>query len=398
MANIKIKIRFSKKSQEEGIIYYQITHQNLVRRISSGCKILAQEWHNGGIVVPRSGPRVEEVAKIRCKVEADRNRLCRIITDYDSHPADYTADDVVTEYREYMRKYSLFNYLERLGIWMKECGRTGTGESYIATLHSFANFRENEDVMIDAIDATLIESYEAWMKMRGLSPNSISFYLRAFRGVYRRALEDMGLPDMNPFRRVFTGREQTMKRAVPIDKLKKMRRMKLPEGSELAYSRDMFMLSIYLRGMNFIDMAYLSKDNFDGTYVCYRRRKTNRLLRIRWTKEIQSIVERYEKPVEPYLLPVFMEHSHNQMTYYRRILARVNRRLHEIGNRLGLTRLTMYGARHSWASVARQRGVNLSVISEGMGHSSESTTLIYLSTLDTSALDYANRVVARSIR
>ena len=57
----------------------------------------------------------------------------------------------------------------------------------------------------------------------------------------------------------------------------------------------------------------------------------------------------------------------------------------------------MYCARHSWASVAREKGVPLSIISEGMGHDSEATTKIYLASLDTSAIDDANSMIIGSI-
>ncbi len=64
--------------------------------------------------------------------------------------------------------------------------------------------------------------------------------------------------------------------------------------------------------------------------------------------------------------------------------------------KLGLVHpLTMYVARHSWASVARGKHIPLSVISEGMGHDSEKTTLIYLAALDTTVIDKANMVVLR---
>ena len=59
--------------------------------------------------------------------------------------------------------------------------------------------------------------------------------------------------------------------------------------------------------------------------------------------------------------------------------------------------LTMYVARHSWASAAKAKGIPVSVISEGMGHDSETTTQIYLATLDTSVVDKANAIILKSL-
>ena len=59
--------------------------------------------------------------------------------------------------------------------------------------------------------------------------------------------------------------------------------------------------------------------------------------------------------------------------------------------------LTLYVARHSWASIAKQKQIPISVISDALGHDSEKTTLIYLSTLDTSAVDNANREILAAL-
>ena len=53
----------------------------------------------------------------------------------------------------------------------------------------------------------------------------------------------------------------------------------------------------------------------------------------------------------------------------------------------------MYCARHSWATIARQVGVSVDVISRGMGHNSRRTTEIYLSTVDVKTIDKANRQI-----
>ena len=57
----------------------------------------------------------------------------------------------------------------------------------------------------------------------------------------------------------------------------------------------------------------------------------------------------------------------------------------------------MHVARHSWASVAKHKRIPLSVISESMGHDSEGTTMIYLSSLDTAVIDEANKQVLKEL-
>ena len=57
----------------------------------------------------------------------------------------------------------------------------------------------------------------------------------------------------------------------------------------------------------------------------------------------------------------------------------------------------MYVARHSWATIAKSQGVPIGVISEGLGHDSERTTMIYLAALESSAIDKANRKIIKAL-
>jgi integrase len=97
-----------------------------------------------------------------------------------------------------------------------------------------------------------------------------------------------------------------------------------------------------------------------------------------------------------YLLSIIKNPDSDVRKQYYNALALINRNLKEIGNELGLSLpLTMYVARHSWASIARKEGIPISVISEGMGHDSETTTQIYLATLETNIIDKANKKILK---
>ena len=161
---------------------------------------------------------------------------------------------------------------------------------------------------------------------------------------------------------------------------------------------DMFLLSFYLRGMSIIDMAFLRKTDLINGFIVYRRRKTGQKLTIRWTNEMQLILDKYAVNPTQYLLPIIKHTGINERACYRNTAYRININLNRIAQMLNLNfRLTMYVARHSWASVAKAKGVPISVISVGMGHESETTTRIYLSSLDTSVVDRANDLIISSL-
>ena len=113
---------------------------------------------------------------------------------------------------------------------------------------------------------------------------------------------------------------------------------------------------------------------------------------------MEEIVGRYDMRKSSFLLPIIKHADSDMRLQYLNAMSLVNRHLKHIGVMAGLhLPLTMYVARHSWATAARNKNIPISVISEGMGHDSEKTTSIYLASLESSVIDEANNVILREL-
>lgn len=400
MATIKVKFRPSTVADREGTIYYQIIHERKVRQLLSDYKVFATEWdeRRSMVITSHKSERKTFIFSIRERIRWDVERLTKIIRQLDNNGLTYAADDVIDEFNRYANEYSLFNFMEGIIVKLKQNGKVRTSETYRATLNSFKKFRKDEDIMLDCLTSEIMEAYEAWHQSRGVAPNTISFYTRILRAVYNRAVEDEIIENRNPFRHVYTGVDKTVKRALPIQTIKKIKGLDLSLAPALDFARDMFMMSFMLRGMSFIDMAYLRKTDLANGYVIYRRRKTGQQLTIEWTKEMQLILDKYPENTSDYLLPIIRNPGTNERCTYRNIGYNINHNLKKIAKKLDINiPLTLYVARHSWASAAKAKGIPISVISEGMGHDSEATTQIYLASLDTSVVDKANSLILKCL-
>ena len=305
--------------------------------------------------------------------------------------------------RRQSAQYYLLNFMESQIARLKICGRLRTSETYRQALNSFRRFlsatgnigrRSSCDIRLKHVTGETMESYEAWLKARGNVPNTVSFYMRILRAVYNRAVEQDMTVDRKPFRRVYTGVDKTVKRALPLKTIRKIKTMDLTHCPKADFARDMFMLSFYLCGMSLIDMAYLKKSDLHDGVLVYRRQKTGRRISIRWTAEMQAVLDKYDPNPTDYMLPIITSEECDPRLAYRRQGYNINRNLKIVGRYLNPpVSLTLYCSRHSWASAARSNGVAISVISEALGHDNESTTNIYLASLDTSAVDSANRLI-----
>lgn len=393
MASIKIKFRPSTVEGKEGGLYFQIIQNRVIRQMNTDYKIYAYEWDAEIESVVVSGARANILCSIRERMEWDLSRFERIVRQLEQERRKYTADDVITLFHKVTKETSLFSFMHSVIIQLRQLGKIRTSETYTATLKSFMEFREEQDVPLDGVNSDLMLLYEAHLKAKGVRMNTISFYMRILRAVYNRAVEKELTPQKYPFRHVYTGVDKTVKRAVPVKVIKALKELNLSMKSSLDFARDMFMFSFYTRGMSFVDMAYLKKTDLQNGILTYCRRKTGQRLTVKWEKCMEEIIKKYPSNSSTYLLPIIKEQG-NERKQYDNALHLVNYRLKDLSGMLKLQRpLTMYVARHSWASVTKVRNVPLSVISEGMGHDSEKTTQIYLASLEASVVDKANKMI-----
>lgn len=275
--------------------------------------------------------------------------------------------------------------MQALILELEQAQRVATARNYRAVLRSVA--RATADIPLAALDTEWVARYEAWLLASGVCRNTSSMYLRCLRAVYHRAMGST-----LPFRHAYTGVARTAKRALPLNVIRKIKALPLPVGSTLTLSRDLFLFSLYTRGMSFIDMAYLrGTDLRDGT-LTYRRRKTRQLLRIRWEPCMQSILDRHPSTTS-FLLPIIRREDGTERRQYETALHLVNHHLKHLAALVPCTPFSLYAARHSWATLAQARHVPLSVISQALGHDSERTTQIYLDALAPDIIDEANRLI-----
>lgn len=403
MASVRVKFRPSSVSGKEGNIYYQVIHNRVVCPIRTDYRIFESEWDDGASTLsyptPVHAERRNYLQSVANHIEWDIKRLKIIIALFDRRHECYTTDDIVTKFSRQAKEQSLFTFMQEAIGQLKRLNRIRTSETYAATLSSFMKFREGQDILLYEVDSDTMMLYEAWLKGKGICPNTISFYMRILRAVYNRAVEKELVEQKHPFKHVYTGIDKTVKRAVPLKAIKRIKELDLTLKPHLDYARDLFLFSFYTRGMSFIDLAYLKKSDLQNGFLTYRRRKTNQQLTVKWEKCMAEIVAKYNDcSTTQYLLPIITNPLVDERKQYRNAIYRVNTALKEIARMISLPMpLTMYCARHGWASIAKSKNIPLSVISEGMGHDSEETTRIYLASLDSNVIDQANSLILKGL-
>lgn len=397
MTTIKVRLRPSAVPGREGSIYYRIAHGRTVRQVGTSYRLYASEWSEaaGAAIPPAEGERVGKVRAVGAAVRGETALLMNIVGELRAKGCPFSPDDVVMIFRERLCRHSVCRHVARVARLLRQAGRVRTSDTYVAALRSFTHFLGGGDVALSELNEEIVMRYQQWLQGQGVGMNTISFYMRVLRAAYNRALRE-GLATRGaaaPFRNAYTGIARTLKRAVPIEDIRRIKQLPLPVGSSDDWARDMFLFSFYTRGMSFVDMASLRKSDLCGGMLAYHRSKTKQTLYIRWESCMEAIVQKYPAPASPWLLPI-LRGKGDELKKYSNAIHLVNRRLKNIGRLAGVTTtLTMYVARHTWATVARNSCVPVPVISEGMGHTSERTTRIYLSSIENDVIDRANQKI-----
>ena len=402
MATVKIKFRASSVAGKEGTLYYHIIHQRKLRWISTDYHVYPEEWNAGksSVIVSNSNNRQAHLQLIQSQIDWEMKQMQCIIHDKEMDGVSYSVDDLANEIQQLPTSQSVFTFFRKQIAKKEQMQCVGTKNNYTNAVNRFIEFRNQKDLTFSQMTADMMEMYQAWLWNRGVGQNTVSFYLRTLRTLHHKAVEAGQATSNDIFAHVQTANVRTAKRAISVKDIRKIEKLELQIGSSIDKARDLFLLSFYLRGMAFVDMAFLKKSDLKCGMVSYNRRKTHQNLNIEWIKPMQAIIDKYAEQTKdsPYMLPILTGKETSPYTQYRKVEYNTNYNLKKIGKMIGLKiPLTTYVARHTWASIALHMNIPIATISEGMGHNSYKTTQIYLESIDVSTINEANRRIIRKI-
>lgn len=396
MATVKMVLNKDRiKRSGDYSLVVQIIHKRERRIIYSPFRLkeenfdkVAQKavYHQGGAVPRKQIKAINEVtAKMKKEVEL-------IVSLLASTNEDYSTQDVISRYKEKQNDSYLLAFLEKQIAEKERIGKFGTAKAFRSTYKSLKRFLAKKQIEFSDVDYNFVKDYETFLYGTGVVSNTVSFYLRNLRTIYNLAYDrGIEVSPNTPFRKIKIRYSKTVKRALKREVLEKIAKLDLSDNVPLMEARDIFMFSFYTRGMSFVDMINLKHNDIVDNTIYYVRNKTHQQMQVTITEPLRRLIEKY-KVDDTYILP-FINRCEDVSLYkrYQSAYGNIYRNLKIIATRLGIkTPLTTYVARHSWATLAKEEGASICAISEGLGHTTEKTTLIYLKEFDRSVVDGIN--------
>lgn len=308
---------------------------------------------------------------------------------------EFTANSLVDKTKKKVQPKTVGNvFLGQLQRLADE-GRRGYMLSVRQVYNSLMEFNRHLSIYFSDIDVTWLRKYETFLRKKGISENTIGIRFRTLRAIYNLAIEEnIVKAEYYPFKhyKVSKLHQETAKRAISKEDINRILEYK-STNRYMRFPIDLFAFTYYTGGINFVDIAYLTKENIIEDRLIYTRRKTGKLIKVPLQPQALELISKYSNKNSPYLFPILSEFHKTDIQKANRVhkvITKVNQRLKEIGKELDIPiELTTYVARHSQATVMKKAGVSTAVIREIMGHSSERVTQIYLDSFDNEQIDNA---------
>lgn len=180
MASVKVKFRPSTADGGQGRVFYRVIHNRTARQQKTGYRLYADEWDSRlseVVLLPSDESRKLYLAEIRNGMAADIRRFHKVINTLERSGHPYSADDVIAGFAAGRSESLFFGFMEDVIARLKELGKARISETYAATLSSFRRFLKDRDPNLDDMDPDMMMAYEAYLKGRGVSPNTSSFYM-----------------------------------------------------------------------------------------------------------------------------------------------------------------------------------------------------------------------------
>ncbi len=381
-------------------IMLRIYQRGKLKYVSLKLSILARDWDFKTNTPKSSHPNKEYIQKIILDKILEYQTQ---VLNFKANNKNFTATTLIESTEQKTQIKTVDEFYKELIAHYKSIGKIGNANIYRDSYNSLKTFKKtnNLDFLFSEIDLAWLNKYEKWLISCNRAETTMSLLFRTLRSAFNKAIEQqIAKREDYPFNefRMSKFSSKTKKRSITKAEIKRILNLDLSsESKSLILSRDIFIFSYLQSGINFTDIANLKYENIQNGRIQYIRQKTKRLINIAIQEEVQRIIDKYSidnAKANDYILPILDRKTHKteQQKYNRiqKVLGQVNRNLKIIGQRAKIDiTLTTYVARHSYATILKRSGVNTTIISESLGHSSEKVTQIYLDSFENSQIDEA---------
>lgn len=273
-------------------------------------------------------------------------------------------------------------------------GKVNSFYRYRSTLHGIERFAGRK-ISFENVTASWLRRCEAFWTKEGKNCTTVNIYMKTLKSVFNQALDDGLIREaLYPFGKngYDIPASSSRKMALTKSQIEEIRHWK--GDAEIEYWRDLWMFSYLCNGINFRDMLFLKyKDISDGEINFIRSktahsRKQAKIIHAPLTPLMKEIMARSGNGVDGEGEKFIFRHAKGKekplevSLLVRKVISSCNAAMKVLASDLGIPAFSTYAARHSFATILKKSGTDISFISESLGHTSITMTENYLAGYD----------------
>lgn len=359
MATITYKIGEPKKDKTRKVSI-TLSHNGIRKRIPTNITIRKCDITKQGKIKSDSLKR-----NIEDTINTLKNRLYEI-----ENSLGNKDTDIEWIYSQLIGKCKTLDFFEYTKQWIETSSNKGKG-NYSIMLNSLHRFLGCDTLSFSDIDYKFLNNYKEYLTGH---PRAQSLYLGCIRHIFNEAIREYNTDNNkvitnNPFNSFTIPKSVSMtkNRIISDDNLVKL--FNFQGTRRIGMARDCYILSFCLIGMNSVDLYECT--SYSNGVLAYERAKT----RDRRTDNahIEIVVPNIVKPLfEKYKGDSRVFNFYKKYSNAANFNKHINKGLHIIADTLGIPHFDFYSARHTWASIARNRlGIDKYTIHEALNHVSD---------------------------
>ncbi|MEM1327710.1 MAG: site-specific integrase [Bacteroidota bacterium] len=370
------------------------------RYISLGIACQDNQWNAKAGKFNSKMPNHEQKNAILRQKEAKADK---IIQEMLLKGKPFSFDVFKTKFLNKKEVRTVSEFLEKRLVELQDEGSVSNMLKYRQLKNTLKEFKGTAFIFTD-IDYRFLKEFEHFILARGCKKSTAHFYMRTLRATINEAIR-RGYMDREhyPFDTQFKKDGYSFAhlkgdynpKPLSMDELERFKKFPVHEHLYLENTYDLFMFILRARGINFVDVCELKKENIVGNRLNYIRAKTGKLYSIKITPEMREIIDKYKG--EEYLFPIMDNASTEKTARYhhtRKALKVFNDQLKEIAKILGIEKkVTSYTARYSYTNILVKNNVSVPIIQQALGHANIATTQHYIQKFSNEEVDKVDLLI-----
>ncbi len=383
---LSIKLELNNRTKKDGTstILIRVTQNRVMKRISTDLSVRLEHWNAEKSEVRRANPQYRQLnALLRYKmVEVETKYLDSI-----ARNKVVSADMLVKQLRVGVLGDSFLDFADKR---IEKMVSPNTRKSQLSVISKLKEYIGSKGLHFLEINYEFLINYERHLRKLGNGVNTIHANMKTIKAIYNEALNSGYFVPENgtPWRLYRPKKEKSKRGKLTEEQILQVAKLDIRAGINEWHSRNIFMLSFYLQGMRTADILQLTWGHIHEGRVEYNAGKTNKFRSKKIIDKAQAILDLYHynglRPTD-YVFPFLKGKNRKQFTDedWIKVLASsnalINGHLTNIAAKIGVTKISMHVARHSFADIAKRKTGNVYAVSNALDHSSVAVTEDYFS-------------------